>query len=256
MNFAFVGCGNVATQYVLTLRNYSRLRLVGVYDLNRERVKRFSDYWPCYQYNSLAELLEDPNVELVGNLTNPRSHYEVTRSCLEAGKHVYSEKPLAMTSDAACELVELAERRGLKLSAAPCNILGETVHSVREHLRSGVIGEVRLAYANFEDGMIAPHQQPWNWQNECGIPWPAKDEFETGCTYEHAGYALTWLGALFGPARSVTAFASTQLPDKGIRVDEMAPDFSVACIEYEGGGRRSPHLWVSCPSRQIAHHHR
>jgi predicted dehydrogenase len=67
------------------------------------------------------------------------------------------------------------------------------------------------------------------------VPWPAKDEFEVGCTYIHAGYVLTWLAAFFGPAKTVTAFSSCQIPDKGIPVDGMAPDFSVGCIEYGDG---------------------
>src|SRR5439155_1232860 len=102
-------------------------------------------------------------------------------------------------------------------------------------IREGVIGKVRLVYANFDDGMIAPKMSPWTWLNECGVPWPAKDEFEVGCTYEHAGYVLTWLAAFFGPALSVTSFASIQIPDKGIPVDSMAPDFTVGCIEYADG---------------------
>src|SRR5262249_56593049 len=62
-----------------------------------------------------------------------------------------------------------------------------------------------------------------------------KDEFEVGCTYIHAGYVLTWLAAFFGPAKTVTSFSSCQIPDKGIPVDKMAPDFSVGCIEYGNG---------------------
>lgn len=233
MNLAFVGCGNVATQYVRTLSNYPALRLVGVWDWNEDHLERFLRYFPCRRYASLEDLLADDSVELVVNLTNPRSHYSITRACLEAGKHVYSEKPLALDSDAAFELVALAERKGLLLSAAPCSVLGETAQSLLHYIRSGVIGRPRLVYANFDDGMIAPHQAPWNWRNECGTPWPAKDEFETGCTFEHAGYALTWLAAFFGPVRRVTAFASVLLPDKGIPVDSMAPDFTVACLEYD-----------------------
>jgi predicted dehydrogenase len=94
---------------------------------------------------------------------------------------------------------------------------------------------VRLVFGNFDDGMIAPALSPWNWRNASGIPWPAKDEFEVGCTYEHAGYLLTWLAAFFGPALAVTSFASCQIPDKGIQVDCMAPDFTVGCIEYSEG---------------------
>jgi hypothetical protein len=53
--------------------------------------------------------------------------------------------------------------------------------------------------------MIAPNLSPWDWRNESGVPWPARDEFEIGCTYEHAGYVLTWLCDFFGPARAVTS---------------------------------------------------
>ena len=83
--------------------------------------------------------------------------------------------------------------------------------------------------------MIAPQMEPWTWMNSVGTPWPAKDEFEVGCTYEHAGYFLSWLLTFFGPARRVTSFASCQIPDKGIEVNEMAPDFTCGCIEFGNG---------------------
>jgi predicted dehydrogenase len=152
--------------------------------------------------------------------------------CLDSGKHVYSEKPLGMSSDEAARLVALAEKRGLYLASAPCNLLSETAQTMWKAIQEGAVGKIRLVYANFDDGMIAPNLSPWTWLNGCGVPWPAKDEFETGCTYIHAGYVLSWLAAFFGPARRVTSFASCQLPDKGIPVDSMAPDFSVGCIEY------------------------
>jgi predicted dehydrogenase len=136
---------------------------------------------------------------------------------------------------AATELVELADANKLLLSSAPCSVLGETAQTIWKALKEGVIGRVRLVYANFDDGMIAPKLSPWNWRNSLGVHWPAKDEFEVGCTYEHAGYVLTWLAAFFGPAQKLTAFASCQIPDKGIAVDRMAPDFSVGCIEYADG---------------------
>jgi predicted dehydrogenase len=114
-------------------------------------------------------------------------------------------------------------------------MLSETAQTVWHALRVGTIGKVRLVYANFDDGLIAPRLAPWNWRNTAGVAWPAKDEFEVGCTYEHAGYLLTWLAAFFGPARRVTSFATCLLPDKGIVVDRMAPDFSAGCIEYDEG---------------------
>jgi predicted dehydrogenase len=235
MNIAVVGCGYVADAYGKTLGSYPDLSLVGAYDNNKENLAAFSRRWSARQYTTLDHALDDPSVEMVLNLTNPRSHYTVTRMCIEAGKHVYSEKPLAMDTGAANGLVDLAKHKSLYLGTAPCSVLGETAQTIWKALKEGIIGRVRLVYANFDDGMIGPKSAPWQWRNEAGIPWPAKDEFEVGCTFEHAGYILTWLAAFFGPATNVTAFASCQIPDKGIPVDGMAPDFSVGCIEYPEG---------------------
>src|SRR5215471_2185402 len=115
MKVAVVGCGYVAEFYGKTLGNYPDLRLVGAYDRNADNLQKFCQRWPGRQYSSLVELLEDPSVELILNLTNPRSHNDVTRKCIEAGKHVYSEKPLAMDSERACELVALADKAGVFL---------------------------------------------------------------------------------------------------------------------------------------------
>jgi len=232
VKIAVVGTGYVADLYGKTLLQYPELTLLGAYDNKRENLVAFSRRWSGKQYATLEHALDDSSVEMVLNLTNPRSHYEVTRACIDAGKHVYSEKPLAMDSAAAGSLVELAMKKNVYLGSAPCSVLGETAQTIWKALQEGVIGRVRLVYANFDDGMIAPKASPWQWRNEAGVPWPAKDEFEVGCTFEHAGYILTWLAAFFGPAKAVTAFSSCQIPDKGIPVDGMAPDFSVGCIEY------------------------
>jgi len=235
MNLAIVGCGYVADLYVATLGGHPELKLVAAFDRNERNLTAFCRHWPTRKCSSLDELLGDASVELVLNLTNPRSHFEVTRRCLEAGRHVYSEKPLGMDTAEARRLVTLAQQRGLGLATAPCSVLSETAQTMWKAIRDNAIGRVRLVYANFDDGLIAPKLNPWNWLNDCGVPWPAKDEFEVGCTYEHAGYVLTWLAAFFGPAKRVTSFASCQLPDKGITVDAMAPDFTVGCIEYADG---------------------
>jgi predicted dehydrogenase len=235
MNLAVVGCGYVAESYCKTLGNYPDLRLVGAYDIDTPKLDIFCSRWESRHYATLDDLLSDPQVELVLNLTNPRQHYELTRRAIEAGGHVYSEKPLAMETMRARELVELARQRGVYLACAPCSLLGETAQTLWKALRQNAIGKVRLIYASFEDGMIAPKHSPWLWRNESGVAWPAKDEFEVGCTYEHAGYVLTWLAAFFGPALRMNSYASCLIQDKGIAVDKMAPDFTVGCIEYNSG---------------------
>lgn len=103
-------------------------------------------------------------------------------------------------------------------------------------MREGRIGAQRLVYAELDDGMV--HKAAYrDWISRSGRRWPARDEFEIGCTFEHAGYALTLLAAMFGPARRVTAFARLIAPDKATEppLDHPAPDFSVGLVEFDAG---------------------
>ncbi|MBV9653042.1 MAG: Gfo/Idh/MocA family oxidoreductase [Acetobacteraceae bacterium] len=235
MRVAVIGCGYVADYYIRNMAGHPDFEVAGVYDRNETRRDRFAQYFSLPAYPSLDAALADPDVQLVFNLTNPISHFAVSAAAIRAGKHVYTEKPLGMTLAEARELVALAASHGVRIGAAPCNVLNATCRELGKAIRTGVIGRVRLVYANYDDGMIAPNRAPWNWRSGSGAPWPAADEFTVGCTYEHAGYALVPLAALFGPARTITAFASLQVPDKGIPIESMAPDFSVGCIEYDNG---------------------
>jgi predicted dehydrogenase len=237
MRIAIVGCGYVADLYLGTLCNYPHLVVAGVMDRDQARAKTFAEYWRVGRiYATLQEVLDDPSIELVVNLTNPASHFSVSKACILADKHVYSEKPLAMSFADAKELVELAEARGLKLSGAPCGILGEAAQTVLLALERQAIGKIFLAYVEMDDGMI--HRERYRtWRNPGGAYWPYKDEFECGCTLEHAGYSVTWLVWFFGRVRRLTAFSSCRIEDKqtDVPLDIVAPDFSVACLEFESG---------------------
>ena len=137
-----------------------------------------------------------------------------------------------MDAPSARGLVDLAKQKSLYLGTAPCSILGETAQTVWKALQEGIIGRVRLVYANFDDGMIAPNSTPWEWRNDAGVPWPAKDEFEVGCTFEHAGYILTWLAAFFAsckPRDSILFVPNSRQGDSG---GSNGSRFSVGCIEY------------------------
>lgn len=235
MRIAIVGCGFVADMYMKTLALHPSLELAGVYDRDSDRLKQYCDHYDARAYDSFDQLLADDCV-IVLNLTNPASHYEVSKQCLEAGKHVYSEKPLAMQIDQAKSLVGLAESRGLHVSGAPCSLLSETAQSIWKALREDRIGKPYLVYAEMDDGLL--HRMPFTkWTSESGALWPWKDELEVGCTLEHAGYVLSWLPAFFGRATHVTAMADTLVRDKKTLepLDQHAPDLSVACITFESG---------------------
>lgn len=233
---AFVGCGFVADLYMQTLPAHPELRLIGVYDRDPARMQAFATHHAVPAYDSLDALLADPAVALVVNLTNPASHAAVTRAALEAGRAVYSEKPLATTLEDAHALAALAEERGLGLAAAPCTHLSDAVATLGQALADDRIGRPLLVHAEMDDGMI-PTLRPETWRSASGAPWPVEDEFRTGCVMEHAGYQIAPLVRLFGPVRRVTALAGLCLPDKGPAQasDPQGPDLSFGVLEFDGG---------------------
>ena len=236
MRIAIVGCGFVADLYMETLRGHADLELVGAWDRDPVRLALFCRTYDVPAYPSFEALLEDAGVATVLNLTNPHSHYAVSRACLDAGKHVYSEKPLAMDVDEAAELVERAHARGLRLSAAPSRLLGRPAQTAWKLLREGAIGRPHLVYAEMDDGLL--HRMAVRrWRGRSGAPWPHEDELRVGNTLEHAGYVLTWLAAMFGPAVRVTAFGARAVAEKHLDVPlhEQAADVAFAGIEYASG---------------------
>ena len=235
MRIAIVGCGYVADFYMMTLANHASLVLAGVHDRDPERARHFASFHNTRDYGSLEALLADPTVDLVVNLTNPRSHYEVSRAAWRRGS----------TSTARSRWRRSGRRRSSwsrwRRRGASGSRPRRAPFSARRRRRSGA----RFARSGLaaSDSSTPSWTTAWStrnrtgWKSASGIPWPSKDEFEVGCTLEHAGYYVTWLAALFGPATSVTAFASAQIPDKG--VSDLAPpdaaDFSVGCIQFASG---------------------
>lgn len=233
---AFIGTGFVADYYMTTLTNHPGLQLVGVWDIDSVRLKQFCAYWNVRAYASSEELLADPAVTIVVNLTTPESHYPVNRASLLAGKHVYCEKPLAMTVDDAREVAAIAEDKGLTLAGAPANALSDAKAHCAEILASGTIGTPRIAYAEMEDGPV--FLDNWQeWRSRSGAKWPGVHEFEIGCTLEHAGYATSWLVSLFGPVANVAAFSALTFPNKGPGTENLVlgPDFSTGCLTFRSG---------------------
>jgi predicted dehydrogenase len=235
VRIAIVGTGYVADYYFTTLRAYPQIQIVGAWDNRPAALSHFCTAHSVTPFSSYEAMLAS-DAEIVVNLTNPQSHFVVSRDALLAGKHVYSEKPLGMDMIEANELVHIAKSNNLYLSGAPCSLLGESAQTLWRELRRGRIGTVYCAYAEMDDGLVSgmAYRQ---WLSETGIPWPWKNEFETGCTLEHAGYYLTWFPAFFGPATHVTAMSSTLVDDKSTDepLNPNGPDFSVATVTFQSG---------------------
>lgn len=235
---ALVGCGFVADYYLATIEAYPELNIIGVFDKHPDRLKKFCEFYSLSSFDSLESILENEKVSIVLNLTDPRSHYAVSKQCLSAGKNVYSEKPLAMTFDDARELVDLAKENNLKLSSAPCSVLGKAAKTLSYAVKQKLCGDIKLVYAELDDGLV--HKMAYKkWFSMSGAPWPYRDEFEVGCTLEHAGYYLAWLLEMFGPVKSVTAFSDCVIPEKVDPEPTLRPpdaaDISFGILKFESG---------------------
>nr|WP_261331958.1 Gfo/Idh/MocA family oxidoreductase [Mameliella sediminis] len=228
-----LGCGFVADLYMQSLQVMPGIQVAGVWDIDTARLQTFCAHWNLPARASFDDLLTSAPDALVLNLTNPDAHFETTQACLQAGRHVYSEKPLAMTMDQARALHSLAKDRRLLLASAPCSALGEAAQTLGQALRNQTAGTPRAIYAELDDGFV-PQAAYRKWQSQSGAPWPFEDEFRVGCTLEHAGYYLTWLMSWFGSVRTVVAASAETIPDKEGR-GPFAPDLSVATLFFENG---------------------
>ncbi|MFI6820241.1 Gfo/Idh/MocA family protein [Micromonospora sp. NPDC050187] len=234
LGVAVLGCGYVADFYGATLPNHPQLRLVGAFDPDGDRLRSF-----CARYGGRAavderDLLTDPAVDIVLNLTPPAVHDEVNRRVLAHGRHLYCEKPLALRPEAAFELVALARERGVLVGGAPCSVLGESARTLWQALRDGRIGTPRLVYAELDNGPL-PYLGSDQWFSARGVPWPTIDELATGCTWEHAAYYVSWVVAMFGPVLRVESTVASVLHHEWPAGLDLAPDFSVGVLRTADG---------------------
>lgn len=227
LGVALAGCGHVAAAYVRQLRKHPGLHLIGVAGRGPERARQFAAEHGLRAYGSVGELLGDPAVDLVVNLALHTAHAGITEQCLRAGRHVYSEKPLALDHATARGLVALARRRGLRLGCAPSTFLGEAHQTAGKIIRSGRIGPIRVIYAEVNHGRIERYH-------------PAPEPFfRVGPLWDVGVYPLTAITAFFGPVTGVRAWGRLVLPRrvaKGGRNFRIAsPDFVVAWLELASG---------------------
>jgi predicted dehydrogenase len=227
MKVAVAGCGVIAHRYATTIDRYDQLELAGATDLVPEKAAAIVEEFGGTHYETLDELLADDSVEALVNLTIPVAHAEVTKAALEAGKHVHTEKPVALRYAQAVELAGLAAARGLRLSCSPGTVLGEAQQTAWKLVRDGAIDTVRVVYAEANWGRI----ESWH-------PSPA-GLYSSGPLFDVGVYPLTILTAMLGRVRRATGYATVLEPNRVTKGGEPfrieTPDFVVAVLEFESG---------------------
>jgi predicted dehydrogenase len=243
MKLVVLGCGNIAAPYCKDIKRHANLEIIGFYDLDGSRAQKLAAEHGGEVFATLKDALAS-GADVVVNLTIHHAHHTVIKAALEAGKHVYTEKPLAMTYAEAAELVALAAARGLRLACAPIGFLGEAQQTAMALVRGGRLGRTRLAYAEVNHGRI----ESWH---------PAPQAFyAVGPLFDVGVYPLTILTALWGAASSVTAFARTVHPERVTKTGEPftvnAPDYWVINLEWASGevARVTANFYVAHNSQQ------
>jgi predicted dehydrogenase len=227
-----LGCGVISRAYAENAAAFDGFELVACADVDESQAEALASAHEL-RLETVDELLADPEVEVVLNLTPPAVHGAVVRDALAAGKHVYSEKPLATSAGEARELVAEAERRGLRIGCAPDTFLGAPYQAAIARLDDGAIGRPLSVSAAMLVGAI----ERWH---------PNADIFfgEAGGPLLDMGpYYLTAIVALLGPVRRVAGFASTPVAERTIEVGPRTgevfaatmPTHVAATLELESG---------------------
>lgn len=227
LGIGIIGCGIIAAEYAKDLLNYDEVQLIGVADIDTEKAKIFATEHKTHAYDNTESLLADDRIDIALNLTIHHAHTEVIRQCLNAGKHVFSEKPLSMTYADAKSLVDLADEKGLRLGCAPFTLMGEAQQTAWKLIRDGKIGTVRVVYAEVNWGRI----ETWH-----PLPHPF---YDVGPLFDVGVYPLTILVSMFGAAKRVQSYGKVVYPDRVTKRGEpfqiTTPDFGVTMIEMGDG---------------------
>ena len=140
MRVGLVGCGNISDIYLQNAPRFRDIVFTACADINAEAAKRQAERYAIHG-RSVNDLLKSDDVDIVLNLTIPEAHAQVSLQAIDAGKHVYSEKPLATAVAEGVALVAAAQARELRLGAAPDTVLGAGVQEARALIDAGSIGK-------------------------------------------------------------------------------------------------------------------
>jgi len=228
-----IGCGNISGIYCQNAQKLQALDLVACADLIRERAEAKAREFGIPKVIMPQELLADPEIEIVLDLTVPKAHAEVALAAIEAGKSVYNEKPLAVTREDGAKIIEAAKEKGVLVGCAPDTFMGAGIQTCRKLIDDGWIGEPVGAVAFFTcRGHERWHPDPEFYYEVGGGP-----------VLDMGPYYITALINLMGPVRRVSGMARktfetrtiTSQPKYGKVIPVEVPTHVVGMLEFANG---------------------
>ncbi len=233
VKIGIIGCGNISSIYMQNIPSFDHLELVACADLDVERARAQAEKFNIPKAYTVSEILADPEVDLIINLTIPKAHAEVCIQALEAGKHVYVEKPLAVTREEGQKILEVAKEKGLLVGSAPDTFLGGGIQTARHLIEKGEIGTPigASAFVIFR-GHEHWHPDPAFYYDEGGGP-----------MFDMGPYYLTALVNLLGPINRLSGSTRISYPERtilsqpkaGTVVQVKTPTHIAGTMEFSSG---------------------
>jgi predicted dehydrogenase len=218
MRVGIIGCGNISDLYVRNAKLFNNIEIIACSDIVQPAAKRLAHKY-CLREMNVRALLASDDIEIILNLTLPAAHAEVSRAAIAAGKHVYSEKPLATSLPDAAALIEEAEAKGLRVASAPDTILGAGLQTAKALIHEGRLGQIITGLAAvMNKGMEHWHPNPAVFYQKGGGP-----------VLDLGPYYVSALTALLGPVSQVRAVGQISPLDRryGAEGPEKGRTFSV-----------------------------
>ena len=228
-----IGCGNISDIYLKRCRAFEILDVTACADLLMDRAKAKAAAFPGVRALEVRELLADPQVRIVVNLTIPKAHAEIALAALAAGKCVHNEKPLAIAREDGRRILDLARSKHLRVGGAPDTFLGAGLQTCRRIIDDGLIGRPVAATA-----FMASHG-PEDWHPDPEFVYKVGG----GPMFDMGPYYLTALVTLLGPVRRVTGSARITVPERiitsrpkfGTKIKVDVPTHIAGVMDFAGG---------------------
>ncbi|MGB9619909.1 MAG: Gfo/Idh/MocA family protein, partial [Armatimonadota bacterium] len=227
-----VGCGNISGIYFKAGQTFEAIEITACADIIMDRAKAKAEEFGCKAV-TVDELLADPEIEIVMNLTIPAAHAEVAFKAIEAGKSVHNEKPLAITREDGKKMLEMAKARGVRVGCAPDTFMGAGIQTCIKLIDDGWIGEPIGATAF----MLCHGHESWHPDPEFYYKAGGGPVFDMG------PYYITALVAMMGAARRVTGSARVTFPERtitskpkyGTKIKVDVPTHVAGVIDFANG---------------------
>ena len=205
MRVGIIGCGNISETYFECQNLFNNFTIVACADINIEAAKNSAEKYNVKAF-SVDDILANDDIDVIINLTIPSAHKEIIMKSLNAGKHCFSEKPLAMNFNEGLEISELASSKNLYVGCAPDTFLGAAGQKARSLIEDKKIGDVVLGTFN----LMSHGMEHWH---------PNPDFFfkpGAGPVFDVGVYYITQLVNLIGPIKSISSLSGTATPERTI----------------------------------------